>query len=174
MAMTDSSDGCSARARITRRELGERAYSLSNKRATKSELRVLRVLNEEMYPDDIEKPRTRAACIGGARPCPWVSCAHHLYLDVDVETGALHLNHPSVEVEDMRDSCALDVADRGGETLESVGSLMNLTRERIRQIQALVTDRLRKRRTFSRLVQDTIEMLSELRDAREDTRDDDL
>jgi hypothetical protein len=36
---------------------------------------------------------------------------------------------------EMGDSCALDVADRGGTTLEDVGAIMNLTRERIRQVE---------------------------------------
>jgi hypothetical protein len=35
----------------------------------------------------------------------------------------------------MSESCALDVADRGGTTLEDVGAIMNLTRERIRQVE---------------------------------------
>jgi hypothetical protein len=35
----------------------------------------------------------------------------------------------------MNESCALDVADRGGTTLEDVGAIMNLTRERIRQLE---------------------------------------
>ena len=35
----------------------------------------------------------------------------------------------------MNETCALDVADRGGTTLEDVGAIMNLTRERIRQVE---------------------------------------
>ena len=35
----------------------------------------------------------------------------------------------------MTETCALDVADRGGITLEDVGILLNLTRERIRQVE---------------------------------------
>jgi DNA-directed RNA polymerase sigma subunit (sigma70/sigma32) len=35
----------------------------------------------------------------------------------------------------MGETCALDVADRGGITLEEVGAIMNLTRERIRQVE---------------------------------------
>ncbi len=35
----------------------------------------------------------------------------------------------------MGETCALDVADRGGITLEEVGEIMNLTRERIRQVE---------------------------------------
>jgi len=45
------------------------------------------------------------------------------------------LNFPDLEVWEMVDSCALDVADRGGTTLEEAGAMMNLTRERIRQVE---------------------------------------
>jgi hypothetical protein len=64
-----------------------------------------------------------------------VSCQHHLYLDVSSRTGAIKLNFPDLEVWDMNETCALDVADRGGTTLEDVGAIMNLTRERIRQVE---------------------------------------
>jgi hypothetical protein len=64
-----------------------------------------------------------------------VSCKHHLYLDVSARTGAIKLNFPDLEVWDMNETCALDVADRGGTTLEDVGAIMNLTRERIRQVE---------------------------------------
>jgi hypothetical protein len=69
------------------------------------------------------------------RPCPFVSCKHHLYLDVSARTGAIKLNFPDLEVWEMTETCALDVADRGGTTLEEVGAIMNLTRERIRQVE---------------------------------------
>jgi hypothetical protein len=64
-----------------------------------------------------------------------VSCKHHLYLDVSARTGAIKLNFPDLEVWEMTETCALDVADRGGTTLEEVGAIMNLTRERIRQVE---------------------------------------
>ncbi len=35
----------------------------------------------------------------------------------------------------MKESCVLDVADRGGITLEEVGDALGLTRERVRQIE---------------------------------------
>jgi hypothetical protein len=56
-------------------------------------------------------------------------------LDVSARTGAIKLNFPDLEVWDMNETCALDVADRGGTTLEEVGAIMNLTRERIRQVE---------------------------------------
>jgi hypothetical protein len=77
----------------------------------------------------------RAECLSGERPCAFVSCKHHLYLDVSAKTGAIKLNFPDLEVWEMTETCALDVADRGGTTLEEVGAIMNLTRERIRQVE---------------------------------------
>ena len=100
---------------------------------TKRELELGRLLYPEV--NDIERPRTRAECAEAPRPCPFVSCQHHLYLDVSARTGAIKLNFPDLEVWEMTETCALDVADRGGTTLEEVGAIMNLTRERIRQVE---------------------------------------
>ncbi len=119
--------------RRSRRKRDVRARTISVKRMTKRELEMGRLL----YPDveDVLKPTKRAECIEGERPCPFVSCKHHLYLDVSARTGAIKLNFPDLEVWEMTETCALDVADRGGTTLEEVGAIMNLTRERIRQVE---------------------------------------
>jgi len=119
--------------RRSRRKRAIRARTISVKRMTKRELELGRLLYPET--DDVERPRTRADCVGGARPCPFVSCKHHLYLDVSARTGAIKLNFPDLEVWEMSETCALDIADRGGTTLEEVGAIMNLTRERIRQVE---------------------------------------
>jgi len=81
-----------------------------------------------------ERPRTRLDCLGADRPCPWVGCKHHLYLDVNEETGAIKVNFPDLEVWELEHSCALDVADRGSITYEAVAVRLNLTRERVRQL----------------------------------------
>ena len=118
--------------RRSRRKREIRARTISVKRMTKRELEIGRML----YPEtDYYKPRTRAECQDGPRPCPYVSCQHHLFLDVSARTGAIKLNFPDLEVWEMNETCALDVADRGGTTLEDVGAIMNLTRERIRQVE---------------------------------------
>ena len=119
--------------RRSRRKRAVRARTISVKRMTKRELELGRML----YPDleDSARPEVRSDCVGGARPCPYVSCKHHLYLDVSARTGAIKLNFPDLEVWEMTETCALDVADRGGTTLEEVGAIMNLTRERIRQVE---------------------------------------
>lgn len=82
-----------------------------------------------------DRPRTRGECVGGARPCPWVGCRHHLYLEVHPSTGRIKLTF-NLEPWELAESCSLDVADRGMNTLEIVGQLLNITRERSRQIEA--------------------------------------
>ena len=134
--------------RRSRRKREVRAKTISVKRMTKRELELGRLL----YPEvDVEKPRTRSECEGGARPCPFVSCKHHLYLDVSARTGAIKLNFPDLEVWNMTETCALDVADRGGTTLEEVGAIMNLTRERIRQVEVKGLAKLEALREMSAL-----------------------
>jgi DNA-directed RNA polymerase sigma subunit (sigma70/sigma32) len=54
---------------------------------------------------------------------------------VNPDSGAIKLNFPHLEVWEMAETCSLDVADRGGITLEDVGAILNLTRERIRQVE---------------------------------------
>jgi hypothetical protein len=120
------------RKRDTRRKRPVRARTIPVKKMTKEQLRIGRLL----YPEeDHDRPRTRAECAGAERPCPFVSCKYHLYLDVNPETGSIKMNFPDVEVWNMTETCALDVAERGGVTLEEVGEIMNLTRERIRQLE---------------------------------------
>lgn len=87
----------------------------------------------------VGRPRTRAECCNGPRPCPWVACRHHLYLDVDPELGSIKLNFPDIEPDEMVETCSLDVAERGPQILDVVGALMNLTRERGRQIETFAT-----------------------------------
>jgi DNA-directed RNA polymerase sigma subunit (sigma70/sigma32) len=45
------------------------------------------------------------------------------------------MNFPDKEPWELPETCALDVADRGGVTLEEVGGWLNLTRERVRQLE---------------------------------------
>ena len=102
------------------------------KRLTREALRV----GAAMYPPvDIARPAPREECRGEMRPCPWVACKHHLYLDINPETGSIKINFPDLEPWELKHTCALDVAERGGITLEEVGEIMNLTRERIRQVE---------------------------------------
>ena len=134
--------------RRSRRKREVRARTISVKRMTKRELEIGRML----YPEtDYQKPVTRVECFDAPRPCPYVSCQHHLFLDVSARTGAIKLNFPDLEVWEMNESCALDVADRGGTTLEDVGAIMNLTRERIRQVEVKALAKLQALRDMESL-----------------------
>jgi len=89
------------------------------------------------------RPKLRADCAEGQRPCPYVSCKFNLYVDVNPRTGSVKMNFPDKELWEIGDTCALDVADRGGITLEEVGAIMNLTRERVRQLETRGLTKLR-------------------------------
>ncbi len=83
-------------------------------------------------------PVTRSDCLPGgfneSRPCRWKDCRYHL----DAERRWLH------QAPDMTESCTLDVADRGGATLEEIGDMLGLTRERVRQVEEEAMERFTK------------------------------
>jgi hypothetical protein len=118
--------------RRQRRRTRPRSMTIAMKRLTREEMRQGAALAQFL---DYDKPKVRGECASAARPCPFVSCKHHLYLDVNPETGSIKVNFPHLEVWEMEETCALDVAARGGITLEEVGEILNLTRERIRQVE---------------------------------------
>jgi len=122
----------SRKVRRRRRRTRPRSKTIAMKRLTREELRQ----GALMYPPvDIPRPTSRGECREELRPCPWVACKHHLYLDINPETGSIKINFPDLEPWELKHTCALDVAERGGITLEEVGEIMNLTRERIRQVE---------------------------------------
>jgi hypothetical protein len=91
-------------------------------------------------------PRVRGDCLKLARPCPMTRCRFR------VENGQVGAS-------------ALDYVDRNGEmSLEEVGAVFGVTRERIRQIQAKALKRLAvecKRRGLK-----VADVLTGLRDSR--------
>lgn len=133
-----------------------RALTVSIKRLSKRELERGRLL----YPDlPVPRPESRQDCVQGVnaeRPCPFVSCKYHLYLDVSPRSGGIKVNFPHLEVWELAETCALDVADRGGVTLEEVGAIMNLTRERIRQLETRGMARLRGLDQIARAAEETL------------------
>lgn len=148
--------------RLRPRRSRPRSRTIARKKLTREELR----LGALMFPPvaDVERPHTRGDCMPGGvnaqRPCPWVSCRHHLFLDVNPETGSIKLNFTDVEPWGLRETCALDVAERGEATLEEVGALMNVTRERTRQMEVRG---LLKLRTTTSTVEQPFDLLARVR-----------
>ncbi len=91
----------------------------------------------------LPRPLTRGDCMTSPRPCPFAGCLYHLALDVNPRTGSIKLNYPDLETWELPESCALDVADRGEATLEQVAALLNIVRERVRQVEAAALRRIK-------------------------------
>jgi hypothetical protein len=144
------------RARNARKR-GVRPSTINMRRLSKAEQARRRALE----PDDGRRrlPLTRGGCEEIERPCPLVSCRYHLFLDVDPCTGSIKFNFPDLVDDDetplldeMPETCALDVADRSHVTLEALGELLNLTRERARQIEVALFEVLRKDPVIAELI----------------------
>ena len=116
-----------------------RSRTIATKRLSKDEL----ALAEELSAVEVDRPAYRSQCANGVRPCPYVSCKHHLYLDVNERTGSIKLNFPDREVDELPATCALRVAQHGGRTLDAVAEVMALTRQRLSQLEDRILDKIR-------------------------------
>lgn len=137
----------------------QRAVTININRLSKREIERGRMEAPPAETTDLyDRPKTRGDCLAGglneARPCVWSACRHHLLLDVDENTGSIKMNFPPADdsaealvavLREMPDTCALDVADRLGITLEECGSRENLVRERVRQCEVDSLVRLKHR-----------------------------
>lgn len=121
-----------------------RPYTLSMKRFSKRELERVRLETPEC---EVARPQTRGDCLpGGAneeRPCPFVSCKYHLYMDVSQLVGSIKLNFPGLEIHELPETCALDVADREGANIDEIGVVMNLTRQAVGLVEIKARRKLR-------------------------------
>ena len=89
-------------------------------------------------------PLTRSECENRTGPCLFVSCRHHLYLEVTGH-GRIVLNYPGLEPDELTVSCSLDVAADGeAMTLEAVGELTGIGRERVRQVEEIALRKLKR------------------------------
>lgn len=92
----------------------------------------------------LTRPRTRGECATGPRPCPWVSCKHHLLLDVNPRTGHIKYNFDPGALEELGETCSLDVAERGEHTEEEVGALLGIGQTGVSRVSHTGTQRARR------------------------------
>jgi hypothetical protein len=140
LAISSVNEAARIRLALGRAHLGERARAYpvagrsEDRREQKRKLAILPV----DYPDWAERPKTRGDCFAGGsnaeRPCPWAGCRHHLALEVSV-VGSLKFRFPDLDADEIPETCCLDAADRGGLTLLEIGKRMNVSRERVRQLE---------------------------------------
>lgn len=81
-----------------------------------------------------EMPTTRDQCVDGPRPCPWYACRYHLGTFSRYGSVAVRIDPNDIDTTPL-ETCALDLAARGGMTLTEVGEAVGHTRERVRQLQ---------------------------------------
>lgn len=80
------------------------------------------------------RPRLRAECVDGFRPCPWLSCRHHLGADV-LPSGALKEPVGHAWMDGGLPTCSLDLADMGAWPHAQVGKVLGVRSVRVGQIE---------------------------------------
>ena len=93
----------------------------------------------------LKRPRKRSECFEIMRPCPFVTCDFNLFpewagLRGRSKRSGCKKRIIRTKITDpfkvpQNRSCVLDIALLGGLTLEEVGYILDITRERVRQIQ---------------------------------------
>lgn len=91
-----------------------------------------------MHAPGCDHTANQAVC--HSRPCIFVGCRHHLASDVTSKYRIVVID----DLASLPETCALDVAEIGEQTLEAIGALLHVTRERVRQMEERAEKRLRK------------------------------
>ena len=119
---------------------GKRVFAI--KRMTKDEVAIGALL----YPErNYWRPTVRSECANVPRPCPYVTCRHHIYLEA--KESSITMNFPDTEPWELEQSCTLDLADafEAGMTLDQVGRVLGVTRERVRQLETVALSKFLRR-----------------------------
>lgn len=125
------------------RRLGRHGNSeLLPERLTDDERLELAELEREHRRDGYRtRPVQRGDCKPGAggaheqRPCRFIACKFHLAVDLGPGGRRVRLNFPGIELDEMPETCALDVADRGGLGASATASLLNITVQALNLIE---------------------------------------
>lgn len=93
-------------------------------------------------------PRKRADCERVPRPCPWITCRHHLERDDQKLYGnnrgnCYPENMARRRLAGVTATCALDVAEDGPLDRNEVARILGVSSERVRQIEEEAIRKLR-------------------------------
>lgn len=81
------------------------------------------------------RPKTWGECQARReRPCPYLTCCHHMAYAMNAAFWKQDDETVADQALGLPETCVLDVADGGGATLERIGKILGITRERVRQI----------------------------------------
>ena len=107
-------------------------------------LRLVKVVQIGNVDIGRQLPQTRQEC-PTERPCPYVSCKHHLYLEV-TSTGSIMLNFPGKEPWELEQTCSIDMAESSpGLEQERVAEALGVTRQRVDQVEKKALAKCQKR-----------------------------
>jgi Sigma-70, region 4 len=153
-----------SRPRAMRPETENRPMSLGVAPLSLAERREVAEIEAELAREGIStaRPRQLSECPPAGRPCGFASCRHSLLVEiVPIErTGvaAVKLNWPGVDVDALEETCSLHAASRFARrqrtfpingrlqvlaSTEEVGRLLNLSPERVSQIESEAIGKLR-------------------------------
>ena len=81
-------------------------------------------------------PPSRESCESGSRPCPIISCRHHIIWAMSKKIWKRSDSEIVSLILSLSESCVLDVAEYGGLTQERVGELLHISRQRVTEIES--------------------------------------
>lgn len=146
VSVTMMREGAKRHLQVLRNESAAVAYSEEEEREELGDEAASGVFPIGVGEVVLRRPKKRSDCVDGQRPCPWVSCRHHLYLDVSrQDPSVMKINFPHTDPLELPETCVLDVAEKGSITLDETGKYLNVTRERVRQIEVKILGTFREK-----------------------------
>lgn len=125
--------------------------------ATKKHLRLVDQQPPPRYRYECDSARGVDPVTGAVNPCPFHQCRHNLH---DEQIAALARGmRPDQSV-----TCALDAEIDGGLTLDRVGQILGVSRERVRQIENLAFRSMRRRAKFAGTIAEALKKHAENND----------
>jgi len=95
-------------------------------------------------------PKTRADCVDGPRPCPWISCRYHLGLP-----------HESTKRGGSTNTCTLDLVVDGALPMAAIATELGVSIARIHQIETRALYKIRRAIIDLGLLEDTLELMAD-------------